>query len=381
VGDARVVAFGEAIHGGHEFLVLRNRLFAYLVEHAGVTAIAVETGFADSTAIDDYVSGKGEDAPSLALVSSVFSFARPRALAENRELIAWMRAYNRGRGARRKLRFYGLDMVGEASIRGRAEVSRAFRMAVAYVRAVAPGEAADFEQRLGPIYARLEATPYEALSPGEKEHLTVGLADLVSLFERRDVEWIAATSPLAYQRAYRNAVGARALDADCRVGGWWSNRADVDINQRDAAQAQQLRWALEQEGKHGRIFLFAYNGHIRTAPYTVSDPKFTSMGEHLRASLGADLFAIGSAFGAKRGFPGVSSQASAPDSVNGLLEAVGPSTFFLDLRQLPATGPASDWWRRPRPLQSPEFINQLSASTAFDALIFTEAATPTHTLG
>jgi erythromycin esterase-like protein len=270
-----------------------------------------------------------------------------------------MRAYNRSRGGRRKLRFYGLDMVGEASIRGRAEVSRAFRMAIAYVRTVAPAEAEGFERRLASIYARLETSPYEALSGDEKDRLTVGLAELVGLFERRDVEWAGATSPLAYQRAYRNAVGARALDADCRIGGWWSNRPDVDINQRDAAQAQQLRWA----------------------PYVLADPMFTALGQHLRAILGTDLFAIGSAFGVKRGFPGAPPPAPTRDSVNGLLAAVGPGTFFLDLHDLPQTGAASDWWRRPRPLQAPEFVNQLSASASFDALIFTAGASPAHTLG
>src|SRR6185437_15855926 len=43
VGRAPVVALGEPGHGAHEPLALRNRLYSYLVEHCGFTAIALET--------------------------------------------------------------------------------------------------------------------------------------------------------------------------------------------------------------------------------------------------------------------------------------------------------------------------------------------------
>src|SRR5688572_29544542 len=110
IGKARVVALGEAHHGGREFLILRNSVFRYLVETMGFSAIAVESDFALATSIDDYVMGQGE--LSDALVASVFSFAAPQAWRENRELLEWLRAYNARAEGRRKVRFYGLEMMG-----------------------------------------------------------------------------------------------------------------------------------------------------------------------------------------------------------------------------------------------------------------------------
>lgn len=40
-----LVGFGEPLHGGEEFLVLRNRLFQHLVEAHGYSAIAIESSF------------------------------------------------------------------------------------------------------------------------------------------------------------------------------------------------------------------------------------------------------------------------------------------------------------------------------------------------
>jgi erythromycin esterase len=40
IGTARVVALGEPMHGAHEPLAFRNRLFRFLVERMGFTAAA-----------------------------------------------------------------------------------------------------------------------------------------------------------------------------------------------------------------------------------------------------------------------------------------------------------------------------------------------------
>src|SRR5688500_15556326 len=48
IGAARVVALGEPRHGVHEPLAFRNRLFRFMVEQMGFTAIALESGFTES---------------------------------------------------------------------------------------------------------------------------------------------------------------------------------------------------------------------------------------------------------------------------------------------------------------------------------------------
>lgn len=46
LGDSvELLGFGEALHGGEDILILRNRLFQHLVEVHGYSAIAIESSF------------------------------------------------------------------------------------------------------------------------------------------------------------------------------------------------------------------------------------------------------------------------------------------------------------------------------------------------
>src|SRR5882724_5961172 len=88
---AHVVAFGEPMHGAHEPLAFRNRLFRFLVERMGFTAIALESGFTESISARPFIEGGEGDAETAA--QNGFASGLQRYL-ENRELIQWMRDYN-----------------------------------------------------------------------------------------------------------------------------------------------------------------------------------------------------------------------------------------------------------------------------------------------
>lgn len=297
VGDARVVGFGEAKHGIHEMLILRNRIFEYLVEKLGFSAIAAESGFADGTLVDDYVTGSSQVTQERA-IREVFTFD-PDGLEENRELIEWMRSYNARPATRRKIRFYGLDMMGRGVNEGSGNpyARKAFDAALRYMDVVAPQSAAAFHLKLEPLLARLARDSYERLTEEEKTALTVSTADLVALFERRHIDWVERSSSPAYHRAYRNALNARGIDADFRAMGWWSQKI-VDIGQRDAELAKHVQWAIDQEGDAGKLFVFAHVGHLRKGPsFDASGQRqFTAMGEHLNDVLGKNYVVIGSVY-------------------------------------------------------------------------------------
>ncbi len=118
----------------------------------------------------------------------------------------------------------------------------------------------------------------------------MAIADLLGLFDRRRVEWAALTSILTSERAYQYAVMARHLDANFRASGWGSGAGKLgDMNQRDAAQADNLRWVLDREGPHGRIFLFEQAGHLdgrmmdfslyKDIKFPPTHTKLTTLGE------------------------------------------------------------------------------------------------------
>src|SRR6266581_8054899 len=58
LGDSvELLGLGEALHGGKDILILRNRLFQRLVEAHGFSAIAIESSFPRARVVNEYVSG------------------------------------------------------------------------------------------------------------------------------------------------------------------------------------------------------------------------------------------------------------------------------------------------------------------------------------
>src|SRR5262245_265918 len=67
IGNARIVALGEATHGTREFFQLKHRLLEFLVTEMGFTTFAMEANWPESLAVNDYVQhGRGDPAKVLA---------------------------------------------------------------------------------------------------------------------------------------------------------------------------------------------------------------------------------------------------------------------------------------------------------------------------
>lgn len=61
IGDARIVALGEATHGASEFFRLKHRLVEFLAAEMGFTVFSIEAPMPDAYALNDYVLyGKGD---------------------------------------------------------------------------------------------------------------------------------------------------------------------------------------------------------------------------------------------------------------------------------------------------------------------------------
>jgi erythromycin esterase len=110
VRDSRLVAFGEPFHGGHEPLLMRNRIVKYLVSSEGFSAVALETSVAKSKLLYDYVLGTSPASDSA--LRSAFSYGFGR-YEENIELVKWLRAWNDGRADSARVRIYGMDLTGQ----------------------------------------------------------------------------------------------------------------------------------------------------------------------------------------------------------------------------------------------------------------------------
>ncbi|HUP18578.1 MAG TPA: erythromycin esterase family protein, partial [Gemmatimonadota bacterium] len=89
VGDARIVALGEATHGTREFFQLKHRMLEFLVSEMDFNIFAIEASLTEALDVNRYVlSGEGD--PARALAGMYFwTWDTEEVLA----LIRWMREY------------------------------------------------------------------------------------------------------------------------------------------------------------------------------------------------------------------------------------------------------------------------------------------------
>jgi erythromycin esterase len=403
VGDADVVALGEAVHGAAQPLDFRNRLFEYLVEKKGFTAIAIESGAVEGRVVHDYVAGGGGDLSEVLADGISWTFDR---FPQNRALIQWLREYNADLRHVRKVNFYGFDVPGSpGNPRARRGPDTALVEALTYLASVDAPASQELRTRIAPFLARIrfswQATDdrpgYESLSKADRDALTAAIDDMINLMERREADYIARSSAIDYAWGHRAAIGARQMDRWLRLIPFDWNRSN-DVNQlvfanmdaRDRAQADNLRWILDQEGPSGKLFVYAHDVHLSTTPIMTDWPSLTGAregrqqqvaGTYLRRRLDDRLITIGNIIGGGA-YGGCASSVATTiaklpnESLDGLGRELNAPRFLLDLRRAPVA--VKDWLNRTLQL-GPEVKGvkrHVNAARAFDMLFFVSPVSP-----
>jgi erythromycin esterase len=399
IGDASIVALSEGGHAGAEPLEFRNRVFQYLVEENGFTAIAIESGIVEGRRLHDYVLGGGDLRESLTQGLS-WTFDR---LPQNEALVRWIREYNSNPRVTRKINIYGFDVPGSpGNPMANRGTETALTEALNYLSRVDPNAAGPLRSRVGALLPRLQFNPaqpagtaYHTLSSAERDQVTATIADVIALIERRQAVYIAASSSMDYEWAHRAAIGARQVDGWLRniPVGWqpsmdfrsaeWRSFFSPATDVRDRAQADNVDWVVKQEGASGKVMLFASIYHLSTAPVKslaadidpASVPRQEVAGTYLRRRFGDRLFTIGNVLGhGKFGCAGftVGLERSPRESLDGLIGELGVPLFLLDLRAAPA--PVMRWLAQDRPLGHSDRL-LLPVGNAFDALFYVDTVT------
>jgi erythromycin esterase len=370
IGSARLVALGEPAHGTHEPLSFRNALFRDLVESQGFTAIALETGFPESARIEEFINGGDDDPLKAARKGFTWGFGE---LSENQELITWMRKYNADHSHGRKLHFYGIDLsLGGPS--GSTPTPLALTNALTYLNRVDAVAAAHFSHRLDPYLKSFD----------QSDALCAAIDDLVAFLERERPTFIAASSAREFEYAHRNAVVAQQANRMFRVTPTAAAKDGIPpeawqaMSARDAAMAENVLWALAQEGLDGRVLLFAHNAHIKNAPTrggvwtSLSQPP-EAMGAYLKSSLAESMVTIGGVSNEK------SPRVAIENSFEEPLASLGLNPFMLDLRTAAGDPVASAWLRQDRNIRTNrETFLTVRPGLAFDAVIYWDKLTPSR---
>jgi erythromycin esterase len=394
IGPVPVVALGEAGHGAHEPLALRNRLFFHLVEHCGFTAIALESSLTESRAIYDFVAGGPGDAADIARRCLTWGFGK---YDENTQLLQWMQDYNRGAeiqqypSARRAVHFYGIDLSGADHDGGFSGAQVTLDSVVHYMRTATSKESQKLLSELAPLLERMSTVGFAKLAESHDPSLDFAL-DALELFLKTHAAVLRkATTTSEYDWAVRNVIVARQLRDLLRLG--IDSQASSTIlpedyrmdDVRDAAMASNALWVRREEGKEGRILVFAHNGHVMNAPtrggvWSVYSKPPRTMGQNLRAALRNSLLIIGTV--AARSGGGLPEAGPLGNSVDEALSGLGLPLFALDLRGATRHPGAMEWLDQRRPLRA-NFNSELDIDLrdAFDLLVYVDRVNPARKSG
>lgn len=346
IGDARVVALGDALRGTHEEQALVSSLFRRLVEQRGFRVLAIDAPFGDVWKLDEFVRGGAGDARALVQGLSWGEWNTEELF----ELVNWMREWNAGDAHANKLGLVGLDPTHPAA--AAAVLQDYFPkvdpiMGVRFVYWVAP-----FRQ-----VNELGLPRYEALEEDSRIALKFSITDLFEMFPDVKEDYVKRSSEAEYLRARANLTTIRQCEEIMRLRSeGWTTR------DRERHMATNVQLALERAGEGSKALVVARNSFAGVG----GAAEFGSLGWWLQDGFGAQFVALGVLLG--RGsarLPDALSDAGARPAVSvvtlggpaaGSLEdaftSTGKDGGVLDLRTLKADGAARRWMSAERARRS-----------------------------
>lgn len=343
--DVRFIGLGEETHGTREFFQFKHRMLEFLVREMGFRVFAIEASYSGCQNINDYVMGKTDDGAK-ALDSQGFWTWNTE---EVRAMMDWMRSYNAGVPADKKVKFAGFDI--QVNETGKAKL-------LEYLKKVAPERAADTEaffktseHELG--YAAFGRDEKGQTAAAKLKELGRQYSELFVFLDLNHSKLAARSSEAEYgqMREYARVI-LQFIAAYTETRGF-------DL--RDRYMADNFRRLVESEPAGTRIVVWAHNGHIGTETFNGQ-----SLGAHLRRFYGKDYYALGFSFG-QGSFQAMGPKENAPsqftlsqftvgtgpvDSVDWYLAQVGMKGLVVDFRQAGKNTEAGEWLDSPHPMRS-----------------------------
>jgi erythromycin esterase len=256
IGDAQVVALGDATHGTHEIHATKPVLVPQLVAK-GFRVLAFEAPYTEFKIVADYVrTGIGD--PASILNSAPYWFWDTNEILE---VVQWARAQNAA-GLTPPIRLEGVDPTMPRTTA---------REVVTYLRRVDPPAAVEAE------------TIYHCIREGYRgtNRCRTSVATVRTAMQARREAYVLASSLAEYEEMLH---AARVVEQGERV------LVDFE-NERDAPMAENILRLAARD----KVIVIGHNEHWGRTPYLLDDPHpIISAGSHLTAILGDRYFALGS---------------------------------------------------------------------------------------
>jgi erythromycin esterase len=349
IGDARIVALGEAAHLNRDFSRVKHRMIEFLVNEMGFAVFAIEATFAGALELNDYVLG-GEGDPRRALGALVYPAWTIESILE---MVVWMREYNSTH--EEKVTFYGFDV---------KPATGSAKAVYHYLRKTNGTE--DYNQVLSMMMNKWTANQ---LTKEDRRGIEGKLKNLLTYLEHQqpaDAQNILSQQESQDSKEWRLAVQhARVLLQ--HIEFYTLPGISEASGFRDKCMAENVRWLADYE-KGAKIILWAANTHI------MATPGSGCMGGYLRRTYGKDMvvFSLLSNRKSEGLLPDDTDQGpGAPKgSVEALLAEAGLDMAVVNLRSLPK-GAVSKYFNAPRKTGPISCL----LPRAYDAILFIESTT------
>ena len=393
IGAARIVQLGEASHSAGTDFKTKVRLIKFLHEKMGFDVLVWESGMFDCREMDTALRS---DLPLVdAARKGVFGIW---VTEETLPLFEYVRATWK---TDRPLRMAGFD----EQFSSRNAPTRFLEDLNAFFEAVGPGfPGQGIRESLGELAALMEN---RTLNPDSYQKVSPAIA--------RAIETIDGSKPLIervwdsleiafYRRALRNLQVFSASSA-ARNTPESSKRMEDPVvmekmnalwNARDAQNAENMLWLLNEYFRGKKLITWAHNGHVMSCYYnkdwrslTLRKPEgaIVPMGIFLKEALGKDVYTIGlTGYDVKGGLSaGAATGDQIPpappvDSIENLCHLAGHPHLFIDFRRLESD--PDHWLRKPIVFGGRGYTWETIEdwTKAFDAVFFNDAIFPSTLL-
>ena len=335
IGSASIVQLGESLHITQELPRIRLQVIRYLHEQLGFDTLALEGSLTQAWLAQEYFYRSHDPIDTKIDRAREMAWFRLWRTQPMRELMAYVEATQH---TPHPLYLTSFDVeIGQSSAFGNGEDI----VPVLFTALEAFGPPPD-PTREATWHAALEAMIGCMSNP---DAFVAKHADVSTAADEIGA-WIDAIAPVAStQRPPGHVAALRMIAANIRdhielcshVQTWQGTRDKLN-----AATALKLR---ERISASHRILLWAHHSHVA---YNSTGRNIVSMGEHLHAQLGADLYTIGVFAGGGRIIAAdLFGERDLPSTrtfgVERLLQAVYHDAYFVDLKTLPTIDPHAGW--------------------------------------
>ena len=350
IGDARIVALGEAAHCNGSFSRAKHRMVEFLVTEMDFTVFAIEATFPGALELNDYIL-TGEGDPERALGALVYAAWNTEEILA---MIKWMRQYNSTH--EKKVKFYGFD-VRVAGGSAKAVYN--------YLRKIKGTN--DYDKLLSIIMIPWTAQKFRQSPKEEKYSAKEEIESLKTYLEDKEPVLNQKTSSVQKIQEHKQwclaAQHAKVLLQYIEFRSLLPNRSKA-TDFRDKGMAENVRWLVDYE-KGAKIILWAANAHISAMPFS------GCMGDYLRQKYGEDMVVIGLL--SNRGFTESPENSDVTpltndSSLEATLAQAGLDIAVVDFRSLPK-GIVSRYFNSPIITKGVKTIYPLW----YDAVMFIES--------